>query len=644
MALDNLEEGSVQWEIAHDPNTHIRVLAGPGTGKSFGLQHRVARLLGDNVSPADILTVTFTRAAANALRNDLSQIGVAGAELIEARTLHSLCFRGLMREQTMFLTGRVPRPVLDFEREPLLHDLSDLHAGENYSGKRRKTKAIQGFESAWAQLQHEEPGWPSTDHETSFHNELTSWLRFHRAMLIGEVVPTMLSHLRNNPDSGPRFAHVLVDEYQDLNRAEQDLINELARDGAQLVIGDDDQSIYRFKFAHPEGVIEYVNRFDNVLPLETEICRRCPPLIVDMANALMSHQTQRLTERQLECHDPSKHQDVDIVRWPTVEAEARGVAQFIQAYLEQNPEVSPGNTLVLSPRRHIGYLVAEELTAIGRESRSYFQEQELDEFPAQSAFTLLRLLVDPTDRVSLRWWLGYGSHSWLSGTYARLHEHCASSGEAPHEALTRLANGDLSIPRTGRLVERWGDLQARLSELRDLLGLELVDALIPQGDEDTARLRAAALEVLTDDMPPTTLHEQLSEFIRGPEVPQESDVIRVMSLHKSKGLTADLVVIVGMTAGLVPFVREDTPEEELHQLEEQRRLFFVAVTRTRRALLLSSGRRMSTEFARKMGMYRVPRGYYFDSQASGFLDEISPPVPQALTPVQLAGKYGFAYP
>ena len=642
LVLAPIIEGTVQWQIANASHRHIRVLAGPGTGKTFGLQHRVARLLRDGVEPKDILAVTFTRAAANALRNDLASIGVHGASLIEARTLHSLCFGALQREQMMELTGRTPRPLLDYEREPLLADLTDSFAGVNYAGKRRKQKAIAAFEAAWAQLQHEEPGWPTAQHERAFHQELMRWLVFHQSMLIGEVVPTMLSYLRNNPDSGPRYRHVLVDEYQDLNRAEQDLVGELGRDGAHVVIGDDDQSIYKFKFAHPEGIVEYAKRVPGVLRLETEECYRCPPRVVDMANALMTHQETRLTNRTLRCADPERPEDVDVVRWPSIEAEARGVARFIDAYLRRNLDIDPGKVLVLAPRRQLGYMVRDELTTLGRESRSFFQEQELDEMSAQRALTLLRLLVDSTDRVAIRWWLGHGTTTWRKGPYARLTSYCTRSGDALHATLDRMEAGEFSLPYAGPLIERWRELRMRLAQLDGLLGVELVDALMPDGDDGCELLRNAALHVVTDDMPPPKLLDDLGEMIRGPEVPRDSEVIRVMSLHKSKGLTADVVAIVGMTEGLMPATREDSEVPMQEQIEEQRRLFFVALTRTKRALLLSSGRRMRTDLARRMGMFRVPAGFYFESAVSRFVDEVAPPAPKALTPAQLGTKHDFA--
>ena len=637
--LKPLETGSIQWQIANAEDRHVRVLAGPGTGKTVGLQHRVARLLQDGVPPADILAVTFTRAAASSLRNDLLSLGIADARQIEARTLHSLAFGTLQRRQTMQLTGRTPRPLLDFELDPLLADLPRQFAGEPYN-KPEKRRAIRAFESAWAQLQHQEPGWPEAEHEREFHKALMSWLEFHEAMLLGEVIPTLLSFLRDNPDIGPRYRHVLVDEYQDLNRAEQDLIAELGKDGSHLVIGDSEQSIYSFKFAHPAGIAEYSGRFRDVLSLDMVDCYRCPPRVVDMANALLTRQTVRLTRHDLRCADPERLEDVDVVRWSSIDEEARGVARYVDAYLRQHNEVKPGRVLILAPRRHFGYMVRDELTALGRECKSYFQEQELEDVSAKRAFTLLRLLANPSDRVAIRWWLGHKSNTWLASSYTRLRQHCEETGETLTKALAKINAGELNLPHTKRFGLRWAELQDRLEELKALSGVHLVDALMPEGVDGCRLLREAALEIATEDMEPSDMLDRLGEALRGPEVPQDSDVIRVMSLHKSKGLTAELVVVVGLVEGLLPFIVARGARDE--KLDEQRRLFYVAITRTRRALLLSSGRRMRSEVARRMNMPNVPSGWSFETQVSRFIGEVTPPAPLTSTYEQLAAKYGFA--
>src|SRR5262245_13743163 len=121
---DDLDPQSVAYDIASALERYLRVVAGPGTGKSFALKRRVARLLEEGVDPERILPVTFTNVAAEDLQREMLQVGVAGCEEIRGSTLHSLCMRILSRQSVLQALGRTPRPLNKFEIEPLLYDLS----------------------------------------------------------------------------------------------------------------------------------------------------------------------------------------------------------------------------------------------------------------------------------------------------------------------------------------------------------------------------------------------------------------------------------------------------------------------------------------------------------------------------------------
>ena len=158
-------------EVEHSP---LRVLAGPGTGKTFALMRRVARLLQTGATPNRILACTFTRTAANDIQNEVARLGVDGVERVRAGTLHSLCFRILSRADVLELTNRVPRPLLNFEERFLLQDLQD----DNFGGIRERKRRLQAFNAAWARLQTDEPGWPTDPIDQAFHNALLRWLHF----------------------------------------------------------------------------------------------------------------------------------------------------------------------------------------------------------------------------------------------------------------------------------------------------------------------------------------------------------------------------------------------------------------------------------------------------------------------------------
>jgi superfamily I DNA/RNA helicase len=162
MAWDDGLEGTAR-DIAASSARIQRVLAGPGTGKSYALQRKVIRLLEvEQADPRRILAVTFTRVAAADLRKSMSELGVAGCEDVDARTLHSYCFGLLSRTGILPLLDRVPRPLikveklgwLQYEYDPLLCDIGR----EEFGDKRELIERLSLYEADWAKLQHDIPG------------------------------------------------------------------------------------------------------------------------------------------------------------------------------------------------------------------------------------------------------------------------------------------------------------------------------------------------------------------------------------------------------------------------------------------------------------------------------------------------------
>jgi DNA helicase-2/ATP-dependent DNA helicase PcrA len=489
--------------IAACMDNPLRVMAGPGTGKSFAMQRRVARLLEqDHVAPERILAVTFTRNAAANLVEHLHGLGVPGCEDIRSGTLHSFCFSVLGRENVFQYLGRAARPLItfnkagvaQFEYQPMLVDVGCVGP---FGGKRDCTKRIRAFEAAWARLQHQTPGWPVDATDRQFQQDLLNWLRFHQAILIGELVPEALRFLRNNPGASElhRYDHIVVDEYQDLNKAEQVLLDVLSRNAQLSVVGDIDQSIYSFRFANPEGIVEFSQRHPNTHDEPLQECRRCPKRVVALADYIIRHNHPPMVGIRLTPKPDNPDGEVHIVQWDAMEQEAEGLAGYVQ-HLIANRGYAPGDILVLCPRRLLGYGIRDALRALPIPTHSFYHEEALEPDEAQEAFTLLTLMARPDDRVSLRFWLGLTSPSWCAGEYARLRTHCESSGQPPRESLEQMIAGQLSISRTGMLQKRYRDLLARVAALAGLGCADLVNALFPDGTEWARPLRETALAAL----------------------------------------------------------------------------------------------------------------------------------------------------
>src|SRR5262249_34551198 len=313
-------------KIASATDNRIRVIAGPGTGKSYAMKRRVARLLEENVPPKGLLAVTFTRVAAEDLHRELQKLGVPGCDSLEGQTLHSLAMRILARQHVLQSVGPTPRPLNNFEQKAMFSDIAPL------TGGKKKCKAlVEAYEAAWAQSQADQPGFPRTDEEKTFQKLLIDWHLFHESMLIGEVIPYLVRYLKDNPAAGEHteFTHVLADEYQDLNKAEQTAIAHLSEKAQICIVGDDDQSIYSFKNAHPEGIREWKNIHPDCAEFNMVDCLRCPTTVVEMANSLIGYNTKRQL-RLLKPIETNGKGEVQIVQLANSLIEAKWIANRVK--------------------------------------------------------------------------------------------------------------------------------------------------------------------------------------------------------------------------------------------------------------------------------------------------------------------------
>lgn len=607
-------------ELNHTP---IRVLAGPGTGKTYALTRRVARILRDGVDPTRILVCTFARTAAKDIQSEIKNLGINGADQVRAETLHAFCFSLLSRNNVLIYIERFLRPLIKFEEKFLAKDLSRM-----FGGIRSTEKYIKAFNAAWAYRQSEDPGWPHNKTEKEFQRVLDGWLQFHQAMLIGELIPLTLRHLRNNPNSSGHFDHVLVDEYQDLNKAEQVLLDILAENGNLTVIGDEDQSIYSFKYAYPDGIADFDQSHQGTHDEKLDECYRCPHKIVNMANELIDNNPNR-TDRFLTPLAKNPEGEVYIYQWDSIKNEAHGIAEIIQERIRKR-EVETGRILVLASRRQFGYAVRDALKEAGIPAHSFFQEEAFDESEAQKAFTLLTLLVNREDRIALRCWCGFPTP--LTGGWARLQEFCKKTGKTPWVALEYIESNKLNISYLEKIVLRFRELKQHIKRLEKIRGKKLADVLFPDGAEWASSIRSLVDSISEDDFGAKELLKVLHDNIIQPELPANVDYVRVMSLHKSKGLTADMVIVVGCTEGLIPTITGDTTTEKSDSLIEQRRLFYVAITRTKNILILSSVRKLKIRDAKQMKVEIHKRdSFHAIAFPSRFLNELGSLQPRSVS-------------
>ncbi len=246
----NIDPSSNTQSFIISETKNTRSLAGPGTGKTFSLIRKIAYLLEEKkVDPTKILIITFTRAGASDIKKELLKLDLRGIDRIRACTLHSFCMGILNHHSVLDLIDRFPRPLLEYEKKPVFYD---INRDRRFSSQTQKRcgDLLKDYESAWARFQTDEPGFIQTEEDREFRSRLVNWLKIHNAMTIGEIIPFTLEFIRNNPmhKSYQNFDYVLVDEYQDLNKAEQSIIDSISGKALLTIVGDDNQS-YKFKNA-----------------------------------------------------------------------------------------------------------------------------------------------------------------------------------------------------------------------------------------------------------------------------------------------------------------------------------------------------------------------------------------------------------
>lgn len=617
----------VHREIAAAESALVSVLAGPGTGKTrYGLMRRVARLLEEGHSPENILLLSFTRTAARDLRDKLIELEINDAEKVQATTLHSFCLSLLIQEDVLTAIQRQPRMLLDHERDLMLRDL-----GSDWGGIRDRRKRLLAFEAGWSRRESDHPGLATIPADRAFDREVIEWLRHHKAMLVGEVIPLVFNHLTNDPHNEvlSRYHHIIVDEYQDLNYLEQKLIDLLAANDftSVCIAGDDDQSIYGFRHAKPDGILHFRSR-PRAENFSIGKCGRCPKRVVEMANSLI----EQAPGRSKPPLQPDNHAEghVAIVQWRTLQDEIEGIASAIAKDwgLER---FQTADILVLANRQEIGVGLKKRLQELNIPAHSFFSQEPLKSEAAQIGLAILQLLAEQ-DLVALRVVLGAGDPTGRSQAYRRLRDYATQIGANEREVLDLAVREGKAIGITiPALTNRYKETIAKIKYFSDKELPDLLNDLFPEGVTDVEELRQIAFEILPQASSLAHFLRMIVYRLTMMDVPESPNYVRIMSLHKSKGLTAKCVYIMGTMQGVLPYLKStNTESEDVEAIIEQRRLMYVAVTRPTTQLVISYARFVPSAIASRWGVRSSDNSAWPDMQVipSTYLTELGPAAPR----------------
>ncbi|WP_332643645.1 DNA helicase PcrA [Aeromicrobium sp.] len=654
--LDGLNDA--QRDAVSHPGGPLLVVAGAGSGKTRVLTRRVAWLIAARgAHPGSILAITFTNKAAAEMRERVAELVGPRARMMWVSTFHSACVRILRREATKFgFTSTFTIYDSADQRRLMTQVCRDMDLDPKRVNPRAVLNWISNLKNEL--IDHEAAGSkavnPTEELYAEAYTTYQARLRAANAMDFDDLIMNTVHLFQGWPDVAEtyrrRFRHILVDEYQDTNHAQYQLIKELTdADSDLLVVGDSDQSIYAFRGANIRNILEFEDDFPNASTILLEQNYRSTQTILSAANAVISRNAGR-KDKQLWSAEGDGEKIVGYVG-----DDERDEAQFIAEEIDKLSDAgdAAAKDVAIFYRTNAQSRVFEEVfIRVGLPYRvvggvRFYERKEI-----KDALAYVRVLINPRDAVSLRRILnepkrGIGDRAeaaiqrladrheisfWEAMTRANEADDLATRSlnaiqtftQTMSELMAMAESGapadavlEAALTRSGYLnaLEQSTDPQdeTRVENLAELVAVArefVVGASTLDDDADSEAVADAAADLAPGSL--AAFLEQVALVADADQIPDEGDgVVTLMTLHTAKGLEFPVVFLTGLEDGVFPHMRSLADNTEL---EEERRLAYVGITRARTRLYVT---RAQTRAAWGAPSY---------NPASRFLDEL----PEAL--------------
>jgi len=622
--------------LSHPLSHSARILAGPGTGKSATVVALLDDVLGGTESVPRVRLLTFTRAATAELAHKVSAHPAAAT--LRPGTVHSFAISVLLRNPG---AGGFPEPLriadnweYDNIVRPTLRDISGFRL-------RDLDALIKHMASAWESLDPCSSTEFTPQQRARFLGFWEEHRRIYAYTLLAELPYRLREALQNHLDlDGLELDALVVDEYQDLNACDLDAIHRIANLGCSVIaVGDDDQSIYSFREAAPEGIRRFCRDYPGANDYELSISMRCARSILNWANHVILGDTSRPRNRAVvRAHESAPPGEVALLSFSDQVAEAEGVARLIKGLVD-NRGLVPSDVLVLvrsDPNRVFSILFGCKLQEWGIPvSDPTAVTEAMGELPNRNVIARIRLLCNRMD--SLAWATIFNIERGIGrGFTESIYKKARDDSVTFAEALAQTARADFDItPQVSRQaalrlynqVTRWLDSHAAFTD--EPMGawgqsiLRLVDK------NPTLMLSEYFQQLLLDLDEIVEAGDSLDRYVSqiaplGIDLAQaQSDGVRFITMASSKGLTVRATIVVGVEAGLIPHPRA--------QASEDRRLLYVAMTRSREFLYLTWARRRTgptarvgrTNFRRRLPCPFLQSGPIANQEGSAYLQKPS---------------------
>ena len=605
------------------------IIAGAGSGKTRVLTTRIAYMLSQGVDPSSILALTFTNKAAREMRERIEKLVGPRARYIRMGTFHSV-FARLLRENATRIG--FPESFTIYEPNDVKNLIKSIIKERNLPEERYKPQNVAarismaknclitpGAYKANAVIVGEdrEAKMPEV---ADIYIEYCNRCKRNGAMDFDDLLLQTNILLRDAPEVlaqyQERFKYVLVDEYQDTNMAQYIIVRRLAlKHNNVCVVGDDAQSIYAFRGAKIENILSFQRDYPTTKVYKLEQNYRSTQTIVEAANSLIAHNSRRLDKRCFSAAE--KGEKIRLVRVVEDSYEAVEVAMDIKDRARDGAQWSDFAILYRTNKQH--GMFESALARRGIPYRVYKGMSLLDHAVVRNMIAYLSVILNPNDDESFKRIINFPARGIGNTTIARIAEIAASKQTSMWHAVDTLVTSAESMDTVERTVAKkvadFVKMINELSAMRVEMGvcdfakevmlrsgilhdlekekkpendtakdyLDQLLAMMSSYEDECNREMDEGIRETTDT---PTIDEWMQNVMLQTDQDTEDDgnKVTLMTVHSAKGLEYDYIYIVGMEEGLFPSSRS---VESAADLEEERRLMYVAITRAKKAAMLS---------------------------------------------------------
>lgn len=597
-----------QYEAVTSDARQILVLAGPGSGKTRVLTQRTAYLVHEKgVHPTNILAVTFTNKAAREMRARLERMLGRGVEALWLGTFHGLCARILRRE-----AARLP-----FDANYVIMDADDqvsivkgILKELNIDDKLYHPAAIHNRISNAKNTLIDPADFPARTYREEVtrrvYERYEERLRASNAVDFDDLLLWAVRLFEQNPNVreayGRRFEHVLVDEFQDTNVSQYELLKHISSYHHSLfLVGDEDQSIYRWRGADYRNVLRFQSDYPQAVKLLLERNYRSTQNVLDTAQSVINENKARTPKKLFS----RRGSGTPIVVYDAVDdyAEAAYVVEDIVDHLAAGQ--TGGDIAVMYRTNAQSRLLEEAFLRMGLPYRLVGAQRFYGRREVKDLIAFLRLIHNPYDAISLNRVINIPPRGIGNKTLVDLNLQASRSSVLPADVLISLGSigqaspywepfttrGASVLADFGALLVNWRAFSQEHS-LPELFERILKDSDYKRYIDDGTEMGEGRWENVLELRRLTYEYEDrnLTEFLENIALVSDQDTLpdapqapTLLTLHAAKGLEFDVVYIIGLDEGLLPHNRSF---EEPEEMAEERRLFYVGITRAKNHLIL----------------------------------------------------------